>query len=123
MGYHASLPNDCPPAAAVPMTGTIYRAIRGEAPDQDDLKSHRELGEQCGGNECRCWGASVWLELAHARHAQSVISSLRKRKLIAISVQNSHGKIMHTGGTKQPEHRTFWRDCAVNFVPLSQLVE
>lgn len=97
----------CPPTAAVPAHGTVYRVTKRNPHTVEDVKTHDELGlaknhrDKCG----RC-GLSVVLvdeelDLIREKYPRSGDFSAKGK------LTTEHG-VMHTDGTASPTHTNVW---------------
>ena len=77
----------------------------------------------CSGDECKCWGTSVWIDIGHVQHAIRVYKAFAKNPIAKLEVTENCGVIKHTGSGPQPEHRSFWRDVDVEFAPKCEIID
>ena len=120
--FHALVPEGCPPEAAKPLTGTIYRGIKAPPISATHFKSHKELNMSCRGDDCDCCGLSVWPNLEAVHHARKGLRYTRKWYIAACQVDFNDGLIMPTPNSEQPEHHTFWLDTKSNIVQKSEII-
>jgi hypothetical protein len=115
--YHSGLPHGCPPTEAVSMTGAIYRKVikPPHTIGTVDFYSSREKGDTAPDADCQRWGTSVWINKEHVKHDLELFTYLQKHRIVSVEVTPSDGVIQHTPTDKRPHHRTFWRDCNVDF--------
>jgi hypothetical protein len=123
--YHPGLPPGCPPDGAAPMTGTIYRRVSA-APKpitNADFYSGKVNNKDKGTDRlCQRWGTSVWIDIAHLNHDMDVFGYLRKYRFVSVDIRPRHGVVQKTPTDNRPEHRTFWRDCLIDFADISKII-
>lgn len=103
-------PETCPPQAAQPVQGKVYRGIRQTPIGPNDFLSHAELGMPVARPEvCEHWGLSVWVSEAAVKHAREVYRPLRKWHVAAANLTPADGVILATPSSAQPDHHTFWK--------------
>lgn len=108
--YHPDLPTQCPPKAADPADGVVYRVSKQSDVQNDPLLSWCEANDPRGDPEkCQHWGLSVWRSEAAANHARSVIPAFRKQYVVALELNKDCGCLMATPSGRQPEHWTWWK--------------
>jgi hypothetical protein len=100
----------CPPHAAQPVKGKVYRGIRQAPMGPNDFLSHVELGLAGARPEvCEHWGLSVWVSEAAVKHAREVYRPLRRWHVASANLTPADGVILATPSATQPDHHTFWR--------------
>jgi hypothetical protein len=106
------------------MTGTIYRRV-SKPPHPittADFYSSKEKNDDAQDRVCQRWGTSVWINIAHLQHDMEVIPYLRTYRFVAVDILPHHGVILKTHSNSLPEHRTFWRDCSIDFGSLCKII-
>jgi len=109
MNYRETLPEGCPPADSLEVTGrlTVFRLVRAVPPSNDDFRSQREEkpGRTFSGiSECQARGLSVFTERRDAEKALK-LPSLRGMQICGIALGHGAGRILQTG---KPSHHTWW---------------
>lgn len=102
------MPQNCPPAEATPMEGTLFRGIPNPPVNASHFRSHAEAEKPCDPRKCKSWGLSVWVSEADARHAQQALTYMQAWHIAAGQVVPSDGVVMPTPSNSQPNHHTFW---------------
>jgi hypothetical protein len=98
-------PADCPPKDAVDADGLVHRIVKSNPPDEEDLKSHAELGTALNAPECGRRGVSVYSTRKHACHRLKL--SPRLGTMVAeATLCASHGKMMVT--SPKSGHIEWW---------------
>ena len=117
-------PTNCPPqgqAGARAYNGTIFRVARSSPALEDDVKSHRELGKECHGDECNCWGTSIWVSEDGVAHGLRAVKFFRKCHIFALDLTNIDGVVKHTRTSNQPKHHTWWRNVQHTYAGMMRL--
>jgi hypothetical protein len=122
--YHPELPPGCPPNDAETMTGTIYRRVprHPHVITNADFYSSKEKHDPKTDRLCQRWGTSIWIDIAHLKHDLNAVAYLRNYRFVAVNIEPRHGVIKKTHSDTFVEHRTFWRDCTIDFGPLCEVI-
>lgn len=118
--YNPDLPTGCPPAHAAGMEGAFYRRLKSIPATTKDFLSHRERGMPCEGDDCACWGISVWTNVEQVQHALNILGLFRKSPIARVSVTPADGVIAKTPTGRQPDHHTFWCNAGTDFATLCE---
>ena len=106
MRFPIDWPNECPPNDAVPAEGTVYRLVKNNPCEQNDFRSHRELGKLPNADPCLRCGLSVFRDIADAKHQHCAYPKLGNF-IARANVNATHGRTKLTQG-QQPSHTTWW---------------
>lgn len=113
-------PENCPPNDAIDAAGDVFRLVRNDPPNPDDLESHFEAGTLKSAPHCLRCGLSVFREIRDAVHQRVLIPKLG-RLIARGTLKAEHGKTKLTSG-KQPTHTTWWAFSEVNRETLFAVV-
>lgn len=118
--FDPEIPEGCPPADATQGQTTVYRALKGRAPKEEDFLSDvRAQRRSADPAKCMCWGCSVWTDEQAVVHALQIIPAFRRKSIATGLVDAEDGAIKHTPTNNQVDHFTFWkaadRDVSIKF--------
>ena len=99
-------PTNCPPGDALDAVGEVFRIVKHEPPQDEDLASHHEMGKLLKAPACLRCGLSVFRGMGDAVHQRQLIPKLGNL-IVHAQLQPAHGKTKLTVG-KQPTHTTWW---------------
>lgn len=119
-------PPQCPPQAALQMSGTVYRFINGRIPSENDFASHfeREPSKVWLPNECQARGLSVVKTLEDCNAMRAGVPALRKKRIAKGSLNTTDGLVAPTPSKTCEGHCTWWRHKAPSEVQrIFKLVE
>ena len=120
MKFPTDWPPGCPPQDATDADGEVFRIVKHEPPNDEDLASHLETGRLQKAPACLRCGLSVFREIRDAVHQRHLIPKLGT--LIAqATLRAEHGKTKLTSGM-QPTHTTWWAYEGVNRARLFSIV-
>jgi hypothetical protein len=106
MIFPKHFPEDCPPKAAKPVKGEIFRFIRKKVPEDRDFKSHFVLEIKFEPDKlCEACGCSVYLSEEDARAKAEKTPYLKGKKLAKAKLSPEWGRIAQTF---DPPHHTWW---------------
>lgn len=90
--FPAEWPTGCPPSEATDAAGTVHRIVKSHPPQEDDLKSHAELGLASAAPQCSRLGVSVFTSRDRACHRLKLSPHLGTM-VASAALTADHGKL------------------------------
>jgi hypothetical protein len=103
--FPADWPPGCPPSGAVDAAGIVHRIVKNQPPQEDELKSHAELGLAPGAPPCARLAISVFTSREGACHRLRLSPHLGTM-VASAALSAEHGRL----GTPNAKsgHREWW---------------
>ena len=112
MRWPSYFPEGCPPEAAVPANGVVYRLVTNNPPTIRDFQPLRIKQPHRNFKECECQacGLSVQREVGDARELMRRIPAFKERQVAQGNLNPKFGMIMPTPTRKSrgTSHHTWW---------------
>jgi hypothetical protein len=100
-------PKPCPPEAATPAAGRIYRRTKKKPPSDKDLQTHHQKGTGEGKfSPCGRCGLSVLTDETDLEHSFRLFE-YQGAYVFRADVESGHGQMMPAGGPIQ-SHTNVW---------------
>ena len=102
-------PADCPPAEAVPASGTVYRLVKHDPARAEDFKSVFEDNPRRFKNRptIKNCGLSVHRDSQDSERLKKRVRIFKSRRIAEGKVNPTLGVILHTP-SKEESHHTWW---------------
>lgn len=121
--WASHFPEDCPPAAAVSPSHTVFRFVRTERPAACDFESHvARFPEKTFEDHCDACGLSTYTDLDEVRRAQDRVPGMRKKKIAMGTLENGHGRILATPAPSGASHHSWWLPAGLDPLPLFEVI-
>ncbi len=105
-------PENCPPAEAEQASGTVYRLVRHDPPQAEDLKTYFEENPRFFDSKpellCKGCGVSVYTDLRDIRRLKKRSKKLKNRHIAEGKLNPTLGRIQHTPSRRRKSHHTWW---------------
>lgn len=98
---------ECPPTAAAPVEGDVWRCCKSKPPKGAEMKTHHESGRLPNADPCRRQALSVFCSETDAIHQVKLFQRWRRKFVAKATLDGSHGRSMLTKG-QQPTHTSWW---------------
>lgn len=109
MKWPTFFPCDCPPRAATPATGVVFRLVRSDPPTQLDFRAWRsEWPRRRANDECIACGASVTDTEADADALRGSVPAFEGRYIARGTLEAGDGVTTPTPSQRARTHRTWW---------------
>ncbi len=97
----------CPPADAVPASGTVYRCCKNRPAHADEMQTHYESGRLPDADPCLRRALSVFRSRRDAEHQVQLFPRWKRKFVLHGELSHEHGLTKLTKG-KQPTHTSWW---------------
>lgn len=111
-------PENCPPEEAEPASGTFYRLVRHNPPQEKDFKSVFEANPnqftdipkvtRCGLSIQKELQDSERIEQKRLERTKKRAPKFKNRQIAVGNLNPTHGMIKHTPSHKYKSHYTWW---------------
>lgn len=109
--WPSHFPQQCPPASAVDLAGTVYRFVNGRSPVNSDFTSHyeRDPTKDWGVDACKARGLSILRTWEDCQIMRRGVPALRKKRVAVAGIETSVGLVAVTASNSCDGHCTWWR--------------
>ncbi|MDN4149775.1 hypothetical protein QYE80_32680 [Pseudomonas tohonis] len=108
MTWHEELPEQCPPADALPLEGFFcFRLCDAAEPNEEDFLSHRQKAphQRYNAPECIARAVSVFKQRVDAEDLLK-LSAHRNKSVVRLKLMSQDGVAKKTG---KKSHHSWWR--------------
>lgn len=106
--FPSFFPKDCPPDDAQSSADEFFRLVRADPPEENDFRSHVELGINGRFDRCIGSGLSVFTELNDIYKLKRRVKAFEKRRVARGRAEPKDGLAVHTPTKEEDSHHTWW---------------
>lgn len=108
-GWPDHYPKGCPPADAVPSSGTFFHLVSSRSPQRPpDFLTYYEKDPARYRTNCKARGLSVCADLTGVRQLQQISKALKSHHVAVLELTPIMGRMRHTPNELNSGHWTWW---------------